>query len=144
MKGWSGRCVSRVEGVRARACVCACKVDWGSGWLCVCAEGGVRRASCVRGGRVVADVRALHIPFRQACSPPPRSHGNVFIKRRSSPNTLVLLPTCRYLFFASPPHLSLFCLIPLASSVEKQLCALIIGVYNFTDIPRFGVWACTP
>lgn len=127
--------------MHVRVCVCARWIEEVGD--CVCGEGGVRRVSCVCGGCVVANVHALHMPFRRAltrvCSPLPRSYGNVFINRCSSPNTLVFPPTCRYLFFAPPPHLSLFCLIPLAASVEKQLCALIIGVYIFTDIPHFAV-----
>lgn len=59
------------------------------------------------------------------------------------PNTLVFAPTCRYHFYApflfpSTP-LTLSCLILLATSIEKQLCAPIIGIYKFIDVAHFGV-----
>lgn len=135
MKGWSGRCVSRVEGVRARAC---------ARWIeevgdCVCAE----RVECV--GRAVY-VEGVLSPTCALCI----YRFVERVRRRLVLMEMSLLNAAArqtHLFcyqpvvicFLPPPHLSLFCLIPLASSVEKQLCALIIGVYNFADIPRFGV-----
>lgn len=108
MKGWSGRCVSRVEAVCMRACMSVC-----ARWIeevgdCVCVERvECVRVSCVCGGCVVANVHASHIPFcrtlMRVCSPLPRSYGNVFIKRRSSPNTLV---------FSTNLSLSVFCSLP--------------------------------
>lgn len=149
MKGWSGRCVSRVEGVCM--CACVCKVDWGSEWLCVwrgwSASGW---AVYLEGVLLLMCMLCIYRFVVRLCVCVHRClvHMKMSLLNAAARQTHLFfhqpVVICFLLLSLSPPHLSLFCLIPLASSVEKQLCALIIGVYNFTDIPHFGVWAGMP
>lgn len=136
-------CVERGGGVHACVGVFA---RWSG--LCVCVEGGVcegEQCMC----RVCVPERGFMLCIYCKSSICVCFHLCLVHMEMSSfndaalhPNTLVSSRTCRYhLYSISLPFtpLTLYCLILLAPSIEKQLCPPIIGIYKFIDMVHFAV-----